>query len=95
MSNILSEMKHSLVRYAEIISNITDSVVSIIDSDMIRLLYVGGGWRNDIGENCAEVAHIAQAALATGQSQIMLEAAGHPGCQKCTYRSKCKERVEM
>ncbi len=95
MSNILSEMISSLVRYSEIISNITDSVVSIIDNELIRLLYVGGGWRNDVGENCAEVAHIAQAALETGESQIMLEPAGHPGCQKCTYRSQCKEKVEM
>ncbi len=95
MSNILSEMISSLVRYSEIISNITDSVVSIIDNEMIRLLYVGGGWRNDVGENCAAVAHIAQAALETGQSQIMLEPAGHPGCQKCTYRNECKESVEM
>lgn len=95
MSNILSEMEQSLVRYAEMIWKITDSVVSIIDSDMIRLLYVGGGWRNDVGENCAEVAHIAQAALQTGESQVMLEPAGHPGCRKCTYREHCKERVEM
>lgn len=95
MSNILSEMEQSLVRYAEMIWKITDSVVSIIDSDMIRLLYVGGGWRNDVGENCASVAHIAQAALETGKSQIMLEPAGHPGCKKCTYRERCQERVEM
>lgn len=41
MNNILSEMKPSLVRYSEIISNITDSAVSIIDNEMIRVLYVG------------------------------------------------------
>ena len=85
MNNILSEMKPSLVRYSEIISNITDSAVSIIDNEMIRVLYVGGDWRDDVGENCAEVGHIAHSALETGQSQIMLEPAGHPGCQNCTY----------
>ena len=53
MNNILSEMKASLVRYAEIISNITDSAVSIIDNEMIRVLYVGGDWRDDVGENCS------------------------------------------
>lgn len=95
MSNILSEIEQSLVRYAEMIWKITDSVVSIIDSDMVRLLYVGGGWRKDVGENCADVAHIAQAALETGKSQIMLEPAGHPGCKKCTYREHCQEKVEM
>ncbi|MCI9486388.1 MAG: sigma-54-dependent Fis family transcriptional regulator [Lachnospiraceae bacterium] len=95
MNNILSEMKPSLVRYSEIISNITDSAVSIIDNEMIRVLYVGGDWRDDVGENCAEVGHIAHSALETGQSQIMLEPAGHPGCQNCTYRSRCKESVEM
>lgn len=95
MNNILSEMKPSLIRYAEIISNITDSAVSIIDNEMIRLLYVGGDWRDDVGENCADVGHIAHYALETGQSQIMLEPAGHPGCRKCTYRSQCKEKVEM
>ncbi len=47
MNNILSEMKASLVRYAEIISNITDSAVSIIDNEMIRVLYVGSFCRND------------------------------------------------
>lgn len=88
-------MKASLVRYAEIISNITDSAVSIIDNEMIRVLYVGGDWRDDVGENCAEVGHIAHYAQETGQSQIMLEPAGHPGCKKCTYRSRCKEKVEM
>lgn len=95
MNNILSEMKPSLVRYSEIISNITDSAVSIIDNEMIRVLYVGGDWRDDVGKNCAEVGHIAYSALKTGQSQIMLEAAGHPSCQKCTYQSQCKEKVEM
>lgn len=95
MNNILSEMKPSLVRYSEIISNITDSAVSIIDNEMIRVLYVGGDWRDDVGKNCAEVGHIAYSALKTGQSQIRLEAAGHPSCQKCTYQSQCKEKVEM
>lgn len=95
MSNILSEMISSLVRYAEIISNITNSAVSIIDNNFIRLLYIGGDWRHDVNESCADVAHIARAALETGQSQIMTEPAGHPACQKCTHRNECKEKVEM
>lgn len=95
MNNILWEMRSSLIRYSEIISNITDSVVSIIDNEMIRILYEGGNWRDDVGEDCAEVGHIARYALETGQSQIMLEPAGHIGCQNCTYRNQCKEKVEM
>ena len=95
MKNILWEMRSSLIRYSEIISNITDSVVSIIDNQMIRILYEGGNWRDDVGMDCAEVGHIARYALETGQSQIMLEPAGHIGCKKCTYKPKCKEKVEM
>ena len=95
MKNILWEMRSSLIRYSEIISNITDSVVSIIDNQMIRILYEGGNWRDDVGMDCAEVGHIARYALKTGQSQIMLEPAGHIGCKKCTYKPKCKEKVEM
>lgn len=95
MNNILWEMRSSLIRYSEIISNITDSVVSIIDNEMIRILYEGGNWRDDVGEDCAEVGHIPRYALETGQSQIMLEPAVHIGCQNCTYRNQCKEKVEM
>lgn len=95
MNNILWEMRPSLIRYAEIISNITDSVVSIMDNQMIRILYVGGNWRDDVGKDCSEVGHIASYALKTGQSQIMLEPAGHIGCKKCTYKPQCKEKVEM
>ena len=54
MSNILHDMKDSLTRYSEAISQVIDAAVSVVDDQQIRVLYKGRKWSFQSGVSMVE-----------------------------------------
>lgn len=91
MSNILHEMKPTLIKYSDIITRVIGAPVSIFDSEENRLTY---GGKLDASQ-VALHGHVGRTALRTGEEQVMLEAFGHPGCKDCNYRDQCPDIVQI
>lgn len=91
MSNILHEMKPTLMKYSDIITRVIGAPVSIFDSEENRLTYGGKLDASNVVLN----GNIGRTTLRTGEVQVMLEPFGHPGCKDCHYRDQCPDIVQI
>lgn len=97
--DILSQMTDSLLRYAKITSQIIGVPITIINRDLFRINYEGGRdkWRSHsrVGHSMVGRGGIADAAVTSGESQVMLEPRTHPACKTCPNFDACFDQAEI
>ncbi len=93
--NILYKMLPSLERYAEVISQLVQMPVTVVDDQMIRIVSKGESVGLSVGESLELSGHILQAAIDSGQPQMMTHPKGHPACRRCEERETCRDVAQM
>lgn len=100
--SILNYMRPSLLRCANIISEMIETVVSIVDEHGVRMNYAGGTWDSeevnivrDVGSSTKAHGGIIAAALRSGETQVLLAPKSHPACGKCPNRTNCPDLAEI
>ena len=93
MDHILQQMQAFSQQCVEILSEIVGIDVSIIDNQQMRI--AGSGRMKGRVGNIAAYGHIAQHALETRQTTVVLNPIVNPICQSCETRSTCDNLSEL
>ena len=93
MNHILQQMQAFSQQCVEILSEIVGIDVSIIDNQQMRI--AGSGRMKGRVGNIAAYGHIAQHALETRQTTVVLNPIVNPICQSCETRSTCDNLSEL
>lgn len=94
MSSILKDMQETVIKYAEVLSQILRVDVEIVDKDLLRIAGTGM-FEDKINENMGKEGHVYSQVMKTGKEQIVMEPGEHPICKFCYKQQRCDETFEV
>lgn len=94
MTSYLKDIQDSVMKYANIISQILHVEVEIVDENLVRIAGTGI-FQNRLNENMAEEGYVYKGVLVSGNSQIIYEPGMDELCIPCPKRYNCEEKFEM
>ena len=92
MNSILKNIQKSVIKYADIISQILQVEVEIVDENLIRI--AGTGIYKD-KLDISEEGYVYKKIIKSGKSQIIYEPGKDKLCILCPKRDLCEEKFEM
>ncbi|MBC2399941.1 sigma-54 interaction domain-containing protein [Clostridium tetanomorphum] len=94
MASYLKDIQNSVIKYANIISEILHVEVEIVDENLDRIAGTGI-FQNRINENMANVGYVYKNVLKSGETQIIYKPGKDELCIPCPNRDTCEEKFEM
>ncbi|GAA0731246.1 sigma 54-interacting transcriptional regulator [Clostridium malenominatum] len=94
MTSYLMEIQDSVIKYANIISQVLNVEVEIVDENLYRVAGTGI-FKDVINKNMAEVGYAYKNVLKSGQAQIIYDPGKDKLCIPCPNRDICEEKFEM
>ena len=94
MRSILREIQDTVIKYANIISQVINVDVDIIDKDFNRIAGTGS-YQRKINENMAVEGFIYREAIATGQTQVISDPGLNRVCLPCPRKTTCAEKFQI
>lgn len=94
MASILKDMQETVIKYAEVLSQILRVDVEIVDKDLVRIAGTGM-FRDKINENMGKEGHVYNEVMKTGKEQIVMEPGEHSICKFCYKQQNCDETFEV
>lgn len=94
MASVLRDMQGTVIKYAEILSQILQVDVEIVDRDLFRVAGTGL-FADKINENMGEEGHVYNEVMKSGREQIIMEPGEHPICRFCYKQQNCDETFEI
>lgn len=90
----LKSIQDSVIKYAEVLSNVLSVDVEIVDSQLNRIAGTGI-FANKINQNILAEGYVYQFVLENGMHQIIENPGKHPLCKKCVKHGNCNEYLEI
>ncbi len=90
--SILITIQETIIKYADVISQITQAQVEIMDKNFIRIASTGT-YSQGIGEVMDKESQICQQVFKTSESIIVGNPRQHPACKGCPNLDNCNERL--
>ena len=94
MSNLLVKIQDTVMKYADIVSQIADVDVEVVDDRLFRVAGTGM-FREKINQDMSEEGYVYRHVLRTGETQIIYEPGRETICQACPHRHDCREEIEI
>ncbi|MDT8443664.1 MAG: sigma 54-interacting transcriptional regulator [Desulfuromonadales bacterium] len=94
MNITLRDIQDTVIQYAEIIAQVINVDVEIVDHEFIRLAGTGF-YRNRLNESMANEGFVFQAALESGQTQVIKDPGRNRICISCPKQLVCAEKLEI
>ena len=94
MISYLKGIQSSVIKYANIISQILQVEVEIVDENFIRVAGTGV-FKNKINEDMSKEGHVYKKVLKSGKEQIIYNPGKEELCIPCPNRDNCSEKLEM
>lgn len=94
MISYLKGIQSSVIKYANIISQILQVEVEIVDENFIRVAGTGV-FKNKINEDMSKEGHVYKKILKSGKEQIIYNPGKEELCIPCPNRDNCSEKLEM
>ncbi|MBU5486509.1 sigma 54-interacting transcriptional regulator [Clostridium sp. MSJ-11] len=94
MASYLMEIQDSVIKYANIISQILNVEVEIVDENLYRVAGTGI-FKDKINKNMADEGYAYKNVLKSGQAQIIYDPGKDELCIPCPKRDICEEKFEM
>lgn len=94
MASILKDMQETVIKYAEVLSQILRVDVEIVDRELFRIAGTGM-FADRINENMGKEGHVYNEVMKTGKEQIVMEPGEHPICRFCHKQQNCDETFEI
>ncbi len=90
--SILISIQDTIIKYADVISQITQASVEILDRNFVRIAGTGS-YSNEIGKVMDKSSQICQQVFTTAKSTIVGNPRQHPACKGCQNLDNCNERL--
>ncbi|MEW9097201.1 MAG: sigma 54-interacting transcriptional regulator [Clostridiaceae bacterium] len=94
MASYLMEIQDSVIKYANIISQVLNVEVEIVDENLYRVAGTGI-FKDKINRNMADEGYAYKNVLKSGQTQIIYDPGKDELCIPCPKRDICEEKFEM
>lgn len=94
MASILKGMQGTVIKYAEVLSQILRVDVEIVDRDLVRIAGTGM-FEDKINEDMGREGYVYSEVMKTGKEQIIVEPGEHPICRFCFKQQNCDETFEV
>ena len=94
MASVLKNMQTTVIKYAEVLSQILRVDVEIVDDELFRIAGTGK-FKKNINKNMGKEGHVYHQVMKTGKEQIVMEPGEHPICQYCYKQQNCDETFEI
>ncbi len=92
--SILMQIQETVVKYADIVSQISRVDVEVVDDRLYRVAGTGI-FKRRVNENMAAEGYVYKQVLKTGKPQIIYEPGREPICHSCPLCNKCYEEIEI
>lgn len=94
MGSYLKDIQASVIKYANIISQILQVEVEIVDENFIRIAGTGI-FKDKINEDMSKEGYVYKTVLKSGEEQIIYNPGKDKLCIQCPKRGNCDEKFEM
>jgi len=94
MPKILKEIQDTVIKYANIVSQVIDVDVDIVDKDYFRIAGTGF-YQGKINQSMAVEGFLYRETMATGQTQVIGDPGINPICLPCPQKSNCVEKFQI
>lgn len=94
MNNLLVKIQDTVMKYADIVSQIANVDVEVVDNRLFRVAGTGM-FRDKINMDMSGEGYVYRRALQTGKTQIIHEPGREEICQSCPNRYDCRESIEV
>ncbi|HAZ37971.1 MAG TPA: AAA family ATPase [Clostridiaceae bacterium] len=94
MSILLQNIQETVIKYAEVLSQILKVDVEIMDDKLIRIAGTGS-LKNKINESMRDEGYVYKTVLKTGKPQIVKNPRKETICLNCPSRNCCLEKFEV
>lgn len=94
MNNLLIKIQDTVMKYADIVSQIADVDVEVVDDRLFRVAGTGM-FREKINQDMSQEGYVYRHVLGTGETQIIYEPGKEAICQACPHRHDCREEIEI
>lgn len=94
MSTILKRMQDTVVKYANVLSEVLKVDVEIVDDKLNRIAGTGK-FKGKINRNMAEEGYVYMSVIKTGERKIIDRPGEHEICNHCYKKNNCDEFFEI
>ncbi len=94
MGSILRDMQPTVIKYAEVLSQVLRVDVEIVDRNLFRVAGTGM-FMDRINEDMGEEGYVYNQVMKTGKEQIVMNPGEHPICRFCHKQFNCDETFEI
>lgn len=94
MPSILLEIQETVMKYADIMSEIAQIEVEVVDETLYRVAGTGI-FRQHVNEDMAQEGYVYRHILRTGNEVIIYNPGKEDLCQNCPKKDICSEKIEI
>lgn len=94
MHSILKKMQSTVIKYANVLSEVLKVDIEIVDNNLERIAGTGK-YAQKINTNMSDEGYVYKTVLETGEKQIINEPGSSHHCYKCPKRNNCDETFEL
>lgn len=94
MISLLKDMQTTVIKYAEVLSQVLRIDVEIVDNNLVRIAGTGR-FKDQLSRNMEEEGHVYKEAMRTGEKQVIFDPGKNPICRFCHKKENCDETFEV
>jgi len=94
MISLLKDMQTTVIKYAEVLSQVLRVDVEIVDDKLYRIAGTGM-FVSRLNEYMGEEGHVYKEVMRSGERQIVMEPGHHSICRFCSKQGTCDETFEI
>ncbi|NLY44704.1 MAG: sigma 54-interacting transcriptional regulator [Tissierella sp.] len=94
MISLLKDMQSTVIKYAEVLSQVLRIDVEIVDNNLVRIAGTGM-FKDQLSRNMEEEGHVYKEAMRTGEKQVIFDPGKNPICKSCHKKENCDETFEV
>jgi transcriptional regulator with PAS, ATPase and Fis domain len=91
---LIKQIQDTVIKYANIISNVVNVDVEIVDTNFYRIAGTGI-YKNKIDEDISDEAFVYTEVIKTGKHHIIENPGKHPLCSQCEHKECCVEKMQI
>ena len=94
MNKLLVKIQDTVMKYADIVSQIADVDVEVVDNELFRVAGTGI-FRSKVNMDMSEEGYVYRHVLKTGKTMIIYDPGNEEICRACPNRNSCREEIEI
>lgn len=94
MDKLLMKIQETVMKYADIVSQIADIDVEVVDNELFRVAGTGM-FRSKVNMDMSEEGYVYRHVLRTGKTMKIYDPGNEEICRACPNRFGCREEIEI